>query len=203
VSAGIAKLLARPFLEVLATYFVLTCLYSFLLKRLLLLDVLTLALLYTLRIVAGSQATGIVLSLWLLSFAFFLFLSLAFLKRAADLVQHRAQDRDAVPGRGYTANDLEAVSIAGMCSAFLSSLVLTLYINSDTVQLLYRRPALLWGLQPILLYYVTRLWIICRRGELIDDPIEHTAREPSTYGAALLAVLVLLAATFDFSFFVP
>ena len=140
---------------------------------------------------AGSQATGIVLSLWLLSFAFFLFLSLAFLKRAADLVQHRAQDRDAVPGRGYTANDLEAVSIAGMCSAFLSSLVLTLYINSDTVQLLYRRPALLWGLQPILLYYVTRLWIICRRGELIDDPIEHTAREPSTYGAALLAVLVL------------
>ena len=203
VSAGIAKLLPRPFLEVLATYFFLTCLYSFLLKRLLLLDVLTLALLYTLRIVAGSQATGIVLSLWLLSFAFFLFLSLAFLKRAADLVQHRAQDRDAVPGRGYTANDLEAVSIAGMCSAFLSSLVLTLYINSDTVQLLYRRPALLWGLQPILLYYVTRLWIICRRGELIDDPIEHTAREPSTYGAALLAVLVLLAATFDFSFFAP
>ena len=90
-----------------------------------------------------------------------------------------------------------------MCSGLLSSLILTLYTNSDTVQLLYRRPALLWGLQPILLYYVMRLWIICRRGELIDDPIEHTAKEPSTYGAALLAVLVLLAATFDFSFFVP
>ncbi|HEY7318622.1 MAG TPA: UbiA family prenyltransferase [Candidatus Binatia bacterium] len=201
--AGIAVFLPRAFLAVLAIYFALTCLYSFFLKRLLLVDVLTLALLYTLRIFAGSQATGIVLSLWLLSFAFFLFLSLAFLKRAADLIQHRTHDRDTVPGRGYTADDLEAISIAGMCSGFLSSLILTLYTNSDTVQLLYRRPALLWGLQPILLYYVTRLWIICRRGELIDDPIEHTAKEPSTYGAALLAVLVLLAATFDFSFFVP
>jgi len=203
VSAGIAGFLPHAFFEVLAIYFCLTCLYSFFLKRLLLVDVLALALLYTLRIFAGSQATGIVLSLWLLSFAFFLFLSLAFLKRAADLIHHRAHDRDIVPGRGYTADDLEAISIAGICSGFLSSLILTLYTNSDTVQLLYRRPVFLWGLQPILLYYVTRLWIICRRGELIDDPIEHTAKEPSTYGAALLAVLVLLAATFDFSFFVP
>ena len=112
-------------------------------------------------------------------------------------------NRDIVPGRGYTTTDLDAVSIAGVCSGFLSSLVLTLYINSDSVQLLYRRPALLWGLQPILLYYITRLWIICLRGELTDDPIEHTAREPSTYGAAVLAVLVLLAATFDFQFFMP
>jgi len=200
---AIAGFVPRAFLAVFAIYFVLTCLYSFFLKRLLVVDVLTLALLYTLRIVAGSQATGIVLSLWLLSFAFFLFLSLAFLKRAGDLVQHRANNRDIVPGRGYTTTDLDAVSIAGMCSGFLSSLVLTLYINSDSVQLLYRRPVLLWGLQPILLYYVTRLWIVCRRGELTDDPIEHTAKEPSTYGAAFLAVLVLLAATFDFKFFMP
>jgi len=99
--------------------------------------------------------------------------------------------------------DLEAVCSAGMCSGFLSSLVLAFYINSDSVQLLYRRPALLWGLQPILLYYVTRLWIICRRGELTEDPIQYTAREPSTYAAALLAVMVLLAATFDFRVFVP
>jgi len=200
---GIAGFVPRAFLAVLAIYIALTCLYSFFLKRLLVVDVLTLAFLYTLRIVAGSQATGIVLSLWLLSFAFFLFLSLAFLKRAGDLVQHRANNRDIVPGRGYTTTDLDAVSIAGVCSGFLSSLVLTLYINSDSVQLLYRRPALLWGLQPILLYYITRLWIICLRGELTDDPIEHTAREPSTYGAAVLAVLVLLAATFDFQFFMP
>jgi hypothetical protein len=89
-----------------------------------------------------------------------------------------------------------------MCSGFLASLVLALYINSESVQLLYRRPSLLWGLQPILLYYVTRLWIVCRRGELTEeDPIQYTVRAPSTYGAAFLAALVLLAATFDFKLF--
>ncbi len=202
-SAMIAGFISYPFVTTLISYFILTSLYSLYLKRLLVVDVLTLALLYTLRVVAGSLATGIVLSLWLLSFAFFLFLSLAFSKRAADLVQHRKDGRQVVPGRGYVTTDLEAVSIAGICSGFLASLVLALYINSDSVQLLYRRPAFLWGLQPILLYYITRLWVICRRGELTEDPIEYSAREPSTYGAALLALMVLLAATFDFRAFGP
>lgn len=162
-----------------------------------------LALLYTLRVIAGHLATGVPFSFWLLSFAFFLFLSLAFSKRAADLIQHRQDNQKAVPGRGYVTTDLDAIYIAGICSGFLSSLVLALYINSDSVQLLYRRPALLWGLQPILLYYITRLWILCRRGELTDDPLLYTVRAPSTYGAALLAIMVLLAATFDVSVFWP
>jgi 4-hydroxybenzoate polyprenyltransferase/phosphoserine phosphatase len=196
--AVIAGFLSRGFVTALIAYLLLTSLYSFYLKRLLVVGVLTLALLYTLRVVAGSLATGIVLSPWLLSFAFFLFLSLAFARRAADLVQHRRGNRSVVPGRKYITTDPDVVCIAGMCSGFLSALVLALYINSDSAQLLYRRPALLWVLQPILLYYLTRLWVICRRGELAGDPIEYTAREPSTYGAAFLAVLVLLAATFDF-----
>jgi 4-hydroxybenzoate polyprenyltransferase len=202
-SAVIAAFVSRAFVPALAIYVVLTSLYSLFLKRLLVVDVLALALLYTLRVVAGSLATGIVLSLWLLSFAFFLFLSLAFSKRAADLIQHQRDNRKVVPGRGYVTTDLDAVSIAGMCSGFLSSLILALYINSVSVQLLYRRPALLWGLQPILLYYVTRLWMICRRGELTEDPLLYTVSAPSTYGAAFLAIVVLLAATFDFSVFCP
>lgn len=200
-SAGLAGFLPHAFVKALIAYFALTSLYSLFLKRLLVVDVLILALLYTLRVVAGGLATGIVLSPWLLSFAFFLFLSLAFSKRAADLFQYAENDRTVVPGRGYARTDLDAICVAGICSGFLSSLVLTLYINSDSVQLLYQRPVILWGLQPILLYYVTRLWVICRRGELTEDPIQYTVREPSTYGAALLAVLVLLAATFDFEFF--
>ena len=200
-SAAIAGFLPNVFVTALTGYVVLTSLYSLFLKRLLVVDVLTLAFLYTLRVVAGNLATGIVFSLWLLSFAFFLFLSLAFSKRAADLIQHQQDSRAVVPGRGYMTTDLEAVCIVGMCSGYLSSLVLALYINSDSVQLLYRRPVFLWGLQPILLYYITRLWVICRRGELTEDPIQYTVREPSTYGAAFLAVLVLLAATFDFKVF--
>jgi 4-hydroxybenzoate polyprenyltransferase/phosphoserine phosphatase len=202
-SAVVAGFLPNVFVTALTGYVVLTSFYSLFLKRLLVVDVLTLALLYTLRVVAGNLATGIVFSLWLLSFAFFLFLSLAFSKRAADLIQHQQDNRAVVPGRGYVTADLEAVCIAGMCSGYLSSLVLALYINSDSVQLLYRQPVFLWGLQPILLYYLTRLWIICRRGELTEDPILYTVREPSTYGAAFLAVVVLLAATFDFRMFEP
>jgi 4-hydroxybenzoate polyprenyltransferase len=202
-SAVIATLVQRTFVSTLIVYLMLTCVYSLFLKRLLVVDVLTLALLYTLRVVAGSAATGIVLSPWLLSFAFFLFLSLAFSKRAADLIQHQKNNRKAVPGRGYVTTDLDAVCAAGMCSGFLSSLVLALYISSESVQLLYRQPIFLWGLQPILLYYISRLWVICRRGELTEDPIQYTAREPSTYGAAFLAILVLLAATFDFAIFTP
>ena len=199
----IAAWVPRTFAIALIAYLILTALYSLFLKRLLVVDVLTLALLYTLRVVAGSAATGIVLSPWLLSFAFFLFLSLAFSKRAADLIQHQQDNRKTVPGRGYVTTDLDAVCIAGMCSGFLSSLVLALDINRESVQLLYRQPIFLWGLQPILLYYISRLWLICRRGELTEDPIQYTAREPSTYGAAFLAVLVLLAATFDFAIFKP
>jgi len=200
-SAVIAGWLPRAFASTLIAYLIVTSLYSLFLKRLLVVDVLTLALLYTLRVVAGSAATGIVLSPWLLSFAFFLFLSLAFSKRAADLIQHQQDNQKSVPGRGYVTTDLDAVCMAGMCSGFLSSLVLALYINSESVQLLYRQPILLWGLQPILLYYISRLWVICRRGELTEDPIEYTVRDPSTYGSALLAILVLLAATFDFAMF--
>jgi 4-hydroxybenzoate polyprenyltransferase len=202
-SAVIATWVPRAFASTLVAYLMLTSLYSLFLKRLLVVDVLTLALLYTLRVVAGSAATGIVLSPWLLSFAFFLFLSLAFSKRAADLIQHHQDNRKTVPGRGYVTTDLDVVCMAGMCSGFLSSLVLALYINSESVQWLYRQPSFLWGLQPILLYYISRLWIICRRGELTEDPIQYTAREPSTYGAAFLAILVLLAATFDFAMLKP
>jgi 4-hydroxybenzoate polyprenyltransferase len=201
LSIGIAGFLPSAFLMALAGYLVLTLLYSLFLKGLLVVDVLTLALLYTLRIVAGNLATGIVFSLWLLSFAFFLFLSLAFSKRAADLMQHRSDSTGTLPGRGYVKADLETVCIAGICSGYLSSLILALYIHSDIVQVLYSRPAILWGLQPILLFYITRVWVICRRGELTEDPIQYTVTEPSTYVAALLAVAVMLAATFDFKLF--
>jgi len=201
ISIAIAALVSYGFITVLLAYMILTSLYSVLLKRLVVIDVLALAFLYTLRVIAGNLATGIVFSLWLLPFAFFLFLSLAFSKRAADLIQHQQDNRKLLLGRGYLTTDLDIICIAGICSGFLSSLVMALYINSYSVQLLYRRPTVLWGLQPILLYYVTRLWLICRRGELTEDPIQYVAREPSTYGAALLAIVVLLAATFDFRVF--
>jgi 4-hydroxybenzoate polyprenyltransferase len=182
-------------LPILTLYLALTACYSLYLKKIFLLDVLALAILYTVRVLAGHVVTEIVFSMWLLTFSFFLFLSLAFSKRAAELIRVGQSQKQSVPGRGYLVADLQVISVAGICSGFLSSLVLALYINSESVTLLYRRPSILWGILPLLLYYIVRVWIICGRGELDDDPIVYTAREKSTYLIAALVLLLVIAAT--------
>jgi 4-hydroxybenzoate polyprenyltransferase len=182
-------------LTLMAVYTAVALLYSLRLKRALLLDVLTLSILYMLRIIGGHVVTGIVLTPWLLSFAFFLFLSLAFSKRVGELVKIRQSGGAEAPGRGYAVTDLPVITTAGVSSGFLSSMVLALYINSESVQLLYVRPEILWAILPPLLYYITRLWVICGRGELDDDPIVYTARDPATYYVAVVVALVMLAAT--------
>jgi 4-hydroxybenzoate polyprenyltransferase len=184
-----------PLLPLLLLYVGLTSWYSLHLKRLLLVDVLILALLYTLRLVVGHAVTGIPSSVWLSSFAFFLFLSLAFAKRAAELVKANRAGAEMVPGRGYAAVDLQIITTAGVSSGFLSSLVLALYINSSAVGLLYHRPEVLWAIVPLLLYYIARLWVICGRGELDDDPIIYTAKSSSTYWLAVMVLLIVAAAT--------
>ena len=202
LGVGIGVWAGGPFLTILIVYLALTSLYSLHLKRVPLIDVFTLAALYTLRVIAGNVITGIVFSYWLLLFAFFLFLSLAFSKRAAELILLGPTGHEVLSGRGYVSRDYAVVVAAGICSGFLSSLVLGLYINSHEVQSLYRSPLLLWGLLPVLLYYLTRLWLICGRGQLTDDPILYTAKTLSTYGVALVTVAILLAARYV-SGFVP
>jgi 4-hydroxybenzoate polyprenyltransferase len=199
---GVAFTAGRIFPALLLLYMAMSAAYSLRIKRVLLLDVLTLAILYTMRVIAGHVVTGIAFSVWLLSFAFFLFLSLAFCKRATELYKlnkRRETGIEApVPGRGYRSDDLQIISAAGLSSGFLASLVFALYINSESVSLLYRRPAFLWGILPLLLYYILRIWIVCGRGELDDDPILYTAKSPSTYFIAILVVLIVVAATIYF-----
>jgi 4-hydroxybenzoate polyprenyltransferase len=191
---GIAAAIGEGLFFLLLGYMGFTLLYSLYLKRLLLVDVLTLSGLYMIRVIAGHVVTGIRYSVWLSSFVFFLFLSLAFSKRAAELVIH-AGKTDPLPGRGYASGDLGIVTTAGVCSGFLSSLVLALYINSDAVQLLYHRPAFLWAILPLLLYYILRIWVVAGRGQLHDDPIIYTIKSPSTYYVAAIAIFVVFAAT--------
>ncbi len=202
VGMGVAFLTGRALPPLLFLYIVIAAAYSVQIKRVLLLDVLTLAILYTMRVIAGHVVTEIPFSVWLLSFAFFLFLSLAFCKRATELFKMNKKSTtrsDAIiPGRGYRSEDLQIISTAGLSSGFLSSLVFALYINSDSVTLLYRHPAVLWGILPLLLYYILRIWIVCGRGELDDDPILYTAKSPSTYIIAMLVVIIVVAATINF-----
>lgn len=181
------------FVGVLLVYLVATTAYSLSVKRMLLIDVLTLAGLYTLRILAGAAATGVDVSFWLLAFSIFFFLSLALVKRYVELRTSSLSVGQRIAGRGYRIEDQEIVAQAGMASAFSSALVLALYIDSSAVRELYQHPWLVWPLAPIVLYLTMRVWILARRDELHDDPVVFIIRDWRSQivvlaGAALLVV---------------
>lgn len=193
VSLVTALFLPVEFLAVLGAYLVMTTAYSFSLKRALLIDVLTLAGLYTMRILAGAAATRVDVSFWLLAFSIFFFLSLALVKRFVELRSSVLVPGERIAGRGYRAEDQEIIAQAGMASAFSSALVLALYIHSDSVQELYPHPWMVWPLAPIVLYLTMRIWILARRDEMHDDPVVFIIRDwrsqlVAGFGAVLLVV---------------
>ena len=196
-TAGIVWLLPPVAAVVMAAYFSITLAYSLYLKRMLLVDVFALSALYTIRIAAGTAATGIHLSAWLLTFSIFLFLSLAFAKRASELRRLRDAGACETRGRAYRASDLDQVNTFGVTSGFLAALVFALYINSEAVAPLYRHPGLLWVMCPLILYWIARIWILSWRGDLHEDPILFAIKDPATYYAAVLAGLVLAVASRD------
>ena len=171
VSLAIALLLNPLFLGVLLLYMVTTTAYSFVLKRKLLVDVFTLAGLFTLRIIAGAAATNVEISFWLLAFSIFFFLSLALVKRYVELQELAGEEGSKQLGRGYYAVDFEMIGQAGISSAFGAALVLALYVHSDEVREMYASPVLLWPLCPLILYMVLRIWMLARRGQMEDDPV--------------------------------
>ena len=191
---GIAVLLPVEFVGLLAFYYVITLAYSLRLKRAALVDVLTLAGLYTIRIIAGGAATSIVPSFWLLAFSIFLFLSMALVKRFGELTAHKLPDGIDSSGRGYSAIDIETLSQFGSTSAYMAVLVLALYIDSDTVQDLYTHPEVIWLLCPLLLYMLTRIWLLARRDQLHEDPVVFLISDRhSQLLAGIGAVLLWLA----------
>ena len=180
---------------VLAAYFLLSTAYSLFLKRQALVDVFTLTTLYSLRLVMGHSAGAIVYSPWLLSFSFFVFLSLAYAKRTAELYRLRQQGGGLAPGREYHDSDLELLTLFGTASGFAASLVLTLYLNSEKVQELYKRPMFLWLLFPLLLYWVSRIWMLVHRGQMHEDPIQFALKDRVTYVVAAIGAAILILAT--------
>jgi len=194
-SAGVSLWLPGPFQAVLGVYYVLTLCYSLFLKRRLLLDVFTLGGLYAIRVLAGSAATGIEPSPWLLAFCLFFFLSLALVKRFTELRRMEERPGQTVSGRDYHAADQLAIGSLGTSSGFMCVLVLALYINSPAVLDLYRVPWMLWFLCPIALYWISRVWIFAYRGELSEDPVLFALRDRVSYLAAGCSAAVLMLAT--------
>ncbi len=195
---GVAFRISTAAIAAIAIYLILTVAYSYLLKRLMLLDVICLASLYVWRIVAGHVATHIAYSPWLLSFSLFLFVSLTFSKRTSELHNLRAAGHVAAVRRSYRTQDLEQIKVFGTASAFSAVMVFTMYLNSDTVRELYRQPELLWLLFPMLLYWLCRVWILAARGQLHEDPVLFALKDRTTYLVAGIAAVLLYLATHQF-----
>jgi 4-hydroxybenzoate polyprenyltransferase len=167
--------------------------YSAWLKEYVLLDVFILAGLYILRIIAGGEATGIPISEWLMAFGLFFFLSLAFVKRYTELSRFATTSIPPVMRRGYNATDLNFIASIGCTSGYLAILIFALYINSPEMRQLYHRPLLLWLICPLLLYWITYLWLKAKRNELAEDPILFVIQDRASLliGSSVLAIIVL------------
>ena len=179
----------------LALYYVLTLAYSLYFKRKLLLDVFFLGGLYTIRVLAGNAVTGIAFSPWLMAFSMFLFVSLAFVKRVAEFDKVGQQDLISTSGRSYRVIDKQTLVSLGTTSGLMCVLVLALYINSPQVEPLYQTPFLLWLLCPLVMYWVSRVWVITCRGRMDDDPVVFALRDGVSYIVAICAAAVIVAAT--------
>ncbi|HEY5312308.1 MAG TPA: UbiA family prenyltransferase [Pirellulales bacterium] len=175
-------------------YLALTLLYSFWLKRKIVVDVIFLAAFYTLRVIAGGVATGVVVSEWLLVFSMFLFLSLAFAKRYVELARACDSGTMDLNRRSYLPSDLGLIESLGPNSGYLAVLVLALYVNSDHTRQLYPRAWLLWLLCPLLLYWITRIWFLAQRRSLSEDPVTHAVHDTVSWATAAGAMVIVLAA---------
>jgi 4-hydroxybenzoate polyprenyltransferase len=169
--------LGSLFVLVLLGYCSATTAYSLWLKRHMIIDICTLAGLYTTRVVAGGVATGIPLSVWLLAFSIFFFFSLAAVKRQAELIDGVATGAVTAHGRSYHVNDLPVVASMATASGYVSVLVMALYLNSPTVSALYSYPEALWGICLVLLYWISRMVMATNRGNMHDDPLVFAVKD--------------------------
>ena len=189
-----AACLPAAFTAMLLAYFVGTVTYSLYLKRLLMLDVLVLAALYTHRILAGGIATGVRVSAWLLGFSMFLFTSLAFAKRFVEL--HSLSNDEQVKNRGYFRVDLPMVTSMGTASGYIAALVFMLYVDSTAVRAQYREPGLLWLVLPALLYWLGRIWLLAGRGQMQEDPVKFALKDRQSLTCVAIIALITIVARF-------
>jgi len=190
----LALLLPIEFVAVLLLYWVSTLVYSFYLKRLVLVDVLTLASLYTIRIIAGSAAVSMVPTFWILAFSMFLFMSLAIVKRYTELSNLKAEGKELSEGRGYMASDLSTLASLGGSCGYMAVLVFALYINNPDTRDLYALPEVLWLICPLLLYLVSRFWLLAHRGKIDEDPVVFAIKDRKSQAVVLLSgILIFLA----------
>lgn len=193
---SLATMVSVQFSLVLLVYLVLTLSYSLAIKQYIGLDVITLASLYTIRILAGAVLLGVTVSFWLLSFSMFVFLSLALVKRCAELKSFESEGKTVTKGRDYNVLDYGILANLGTASAMLSVLMFCFYVNSNVLTDQYQQPSLLWLIVPALCYWMMRMWIKTHRGEMHDDPIVFSLKDRgSKITIGFIGLTALLAQT--------
>ena len=176
--AGSLLLMPWRFSLVLGIYYVATLAYSIVLKKVTAADIIVLSLLYTIRILAGVYACSLVPTFWMLAFSMFIFLSLALVKRYSELREARVHgNNEKAKGRGYYPDDLEMISSLGAASGYLSVMVLALYIQDHATVAMYRNPQIIWAACPVLLFWITRLWLLTNRGDMHADPVIYAVTD--------------------------
>jgi hypothetical protein len=157
-----------------------------------------LACMYALRLEAGAAAAGVQLSEWFLTFSLFFFTSLAFAKRFTELRRLQATGGSAAAGRGYEVGDARLLEMLGSASGYVSVLVLALYMNSDQMRAIYGQSRLMWLVCPLVLYWITRLWLLANRGLLNEDPVVFALTDRISLGVgAVCGAVVVLASLFS------
>ncbi len=192
---SIAAFVNIEFVGALFLYYSLTVFYSIKLKSMVLLDVVALAALYTSRIIAGGVAASIDLSFWLLAFSMFMFFSLALVKRVSELLELSENGQTRwMTGRGYQTNDLDTLHTLGISSGYASIFVVAMYINSPEIVNLYSHPQVIWLICPVLLYWVSRVWIMVHRGQMHSDPLIFAITDRVSHLSLILCGLILFIA---------
>ncbi len=182
------------FFLILSVYFLLTATYSLFLKRKIIADILTLAILYTVRVIAGGFAVDLPLSVWLLAFSMFVFLSLAAVKRLAELVENASIGLKDPVGRSYEIADTAIIGGISLASGYICVLVIILHIFTEATQEYYSRPEILLGVCPIIIYWITRMILLAHRGQMHHDPILFSLRDNSSRLSAVLIILITIVA---------
>lgn len=202
-AALVALVGSTRFAAVLVVYYALTLAYSLSLKRKLVVDICALAGLYSLRAVAGAAAAAIPLSPWLLGFMGFLFFSLAAMKRQTEVVDGARSGRERAAGRAYYAEDMHIVATMTIAAGYIATLVFALYISSAGTARLYPTEAVLWGVCPVLLYWISRMAMLSHRGVMPDDPVVFAVTDRISLACGVLVAALLVAASIDWGIASP
>ena len=196
VAFGLALFVGNLFAATISAYVILTMAYTFSLKRKMLIDVIALALLYTIRVIGGATAISVFVSEWLLGFSMFIFTALALIKRYVELAVRVDESLPDSSSRNYRKSDLDIVAALAAAAGFNAVTVFALYISSDTVSRTYRHPLALWLICPILMYWLARALMMAHRRMMDDDPIVFALRDRNSQFALGLVGLVLIGAIY-------